>query len=166
MKRKLLLISLLLFIVGLFCPQSFQMPVEGATHRDYNRNSFWYFPWGKSVTHKGIDIFAKAGTNIRSSTMGLVLLVGQNGMGGNTVLILGPKWRLHYYAHLQHIEAKPLQLVGHTAIIGKVGSSGNAAGKSPHLHYSILSLVPYPWRIDEDVQGWKKMFYLNPMDYF
>ena len=50
-------------------------------------------------------------------------------------------------------------------IIGKVGSSGNAAGKSPHLHYSIITPIPYFWRIDTSKQCWKKMFYLNPIDY-
>ena len=41
----------------------------------------------------------------------------------------------------------------------------NAQGKSPHLHYAIATLIPYPWRIDSDHQGWKKMFSLNPIDY-
>jgi murein DD-endopeptidase MepM/ murein hydrolase activator NlpD len=49
--------------------------------------------------------------------------------------------------------------------IGAVGTTGNAKGKSPHLHYSIMTLVPYPWRIDNGKQGWKKMFYLNPINY-
>ncbi|HEB59025.1 MAG TPA: M23 family peptidase, partial [Gammaproteobacteria bacterium] len=29
-------------------------------------------------------------------------------------------------------------------------------------HYSILTLIPYPWRWDASPQGWKKMFYLDP----
>ncbi len=165
MKRKILLISLFILLIGLLLPQSFQMPVEGASHRDYNRNSFWYFPWGKSITHKGVDIFAKAGTTVRSSTKGIVLYCGENKMGGNTVWVLGPKWRLHYYAHLQSINTHTFALVNATVKIGTVGSSGNAVGKAPHLHYSILTPIPYPWRIDEDIQGWKKMFYLNPIDY-
>jgi len=40
-------------------PQNLKMPVKGATESDYNANSFWFYPWGKSVTHKGVDIFAK-----------------------------------------------------------------------------------------------------------
>jgi peptidoglycan LD-endopeptidase LytH len=35
----------------------------------------------------------------------------------------------------------------------------------PHLHYSIETIFPYFWRADDDVLGWKKMFYLNPIDY-
>ena len=46
--------------------------------------------------------------------------------------------------------------------IGLVGDSGNASGKQSHLHYVILSAIPYPWLADTDTQGWKKMFYLDP----
>jgi murein DD-endopeptidase MepM/ murein hydrolase activator NlpD len=49
--------------------------------------------------------------------------------------------------------------------LGIVGTTGNAKGKPPHLHYAIVTLIPYPWRIDSKPQGWKKMFYLNPIDY-
>jgi len=141
------------------------MPVDKATSRDYNKNSFWYYPWGKSVTHKGVDIFAGTGTPVKSSTAGLVLYSAKLKLGGNVVLILGPKWRLHYYAHLNDLKTHALSWVSRNDLIGSVGSSGNAIGKPPHLHYSIVTLLPYIWRIDNEKQGWKKMFYLNPINY-
>jgi len=141
------------------------MPVKGASANSYNASSFWYYPWGKSVTHKGVDIFAKEGTGVTSSVSGLVLYTGQISMGGNIVVILGPKWRIHYYAHLKEIKASTFSWASKDEVIGSVGTSGNAKGKPPHLHYSIVTLIPYPWRIDSDHQGWKKMFYLNPIDY-
>jgi len=95
-----------------------------------------------------------------------LLYTGNLWRGGKAALILGPKWRLHYYAHLNEINTKRLSLVSSSCIIGTVGTSGNAANTPPHLHYSIVTLIPYPWRIDNDRQGWKKMFYLNPIDYF
>ena len=165
-RYKLTLFILTIIIIGFLIPQNLQMPVHGATAADYNPNSFWYYPWGKSGTHKGVDIFAKSGTNIRSATNGLVLYTGKKGMGGNIVLVLGPKWRLHYYAHLNEIKTTPFSLVNSEILIGTVGNSGNAKGKPAHLHYSILSAFPYPWRIDKGIQGYKKMFYLNPIDYF
>jgi len=164
-RTKLGLIFLLITCLGLLLPQNLKMPVQGASAADYNPESFWYYPWGRSVTHKGVDIFAKAGTPLHSSTSGIVLYSGQISMGGNFVLILGPKWRLHYYAHLQDLDAHAFSWVNSETQIGTVGSSGNAAGKPPHLHYSIVSLIPYPWRIDSTKQGWKKMFYLNPIEY-
>lgn len=142
------------------------MPVIGATKSDYNPKSFWYFPWGKSVTHKGVDIFAKKGTEIHSSTSGIVLYSGTISIGGNFVLVLGPKWRLHYYAHLDELKTSTFTLVSKNSVVGTVGSSGNAIGKAPHLHYSIVTLLPYIWKIDSDRQGWKKMFYLNPIEFF
>ena len=156
---------LLITTIGFFIPQNLQMPVEGATSSDYHADSFWYYPWGESVTHKGVDIFADQGTMIRSSTIGLVLYSGNFRLGGNVVLILGPKWRLHYYAHLDATSVSALSFIGKATQIGSVGTSGNAAGKSPHLHYSIVTLIPYLWRVDSGIQGWKKMFYLNPMEY-
>lgn len=165
LKKKILLIILIVITIGLILPQKFIMPVEKATRNDYNPKTFWYYPWGKSVTHKGVDIFAKKGTKVFSSTSGFVIYAGQIGLGGNVVLILGPKWRFHYYAHLNDIKTTSLSWKKKGDCIGSVGTSGNANGKAPHLHYSIVTPIPYIWRIDFDHQGWKKMFYLNPIDY-
>lgn len=164
-KKKTGLTILAIIIAGLIIPQRFSMPVEAATRNSYNKKSFWYYPWGKSVTHKGVDIFAKEGTSVRSSTIGLVIYCGQIKMGGNVVLVLGPKWRIHYYAHLQTIKVSTFTWVNRNKIIGTVGTTGNAVGKPPHLHYSIVTAIPYLFRVDADKQGWKKMFYLNPIDY-
>lgn len=165
MKRLIWLFILATFLLGLLLPQPFTMPVSGATEKDYNPNSFWYYPWGKSVTHKGVDIFAKEGTNVVSATSGLVIYAGTIDMGGNVVFILGPKWRLHYYAHLKDIEISTFSWASRGETIGSVGTSGNAVGKEPHLHFAIKTLIPYPWRMDKDRQGWRKMFYLNPIEY-
>lgn len=165
LSKKIWITLLVLLIVGYCIPQDLRMPVQGAGKGSYNAKSFWYYPWGKSGTHKGVDIFAKKGTTVRSSTAGIVVYKGQLSMGGNVVLVLGPKWRLHYYAHLQSIETSLFALVGHSDAIGTVGDSGNAKGKPPHLHYSICTLIPYIWRIDTDHQGWKKMFYPDPVKY-
>lgn len=147
-------------------PSTLKMPVQGATQSDYNPKSFWFYPWGQSITHKGVDIFAKKGTLINASTFGLVLFSGKIRVGGNVILIIDAKWRLHYYAHLEHLNTVSFSFVNTNSTIGTVGATGNAAGKSPHLHYSVLTIIPYVWRIDSDKQGWKKIFYLNPMEYF
>lgn len=162
-KRKAFTVILL---IGYLIPQNLEMPVVGASSNDYNPESFWYYPWGKSIVHHGVDVFAKEGTQVNSATNGIVLLNGKISMGGNFILILGPKWRFHYYAHLHSISCKWFQPVGKNTAIGTVGATGNAAGKPPHLHYSFSTLIPYPWRWDGDRLGWQKMFFLNPIDYF
>ena len=164
-KHKIGLFIFLIIAIGLSVPQKLSMPVDGATKVDYNKDTFWYYPWGKSVTHKGIDIFANEGTDLKSATYGIVLFVGEIKVGGNIILILGPKWRIHYYAHLKDMKTSSMSWVPRGKIIGSVGSSGNAKGKSPHVHYSILTPIPYLWRFDDDRQGWKKIFYLNLIDY-
>lgn len=83
-------------------------------------------------------------------------------MGGKVVVVLGAKWRLHYYAHLNRSAVGPGRFVAMGDSLGEVGDSGNAKGRPPHLHYAIVTIVPYLWRIDGSTQGWKKSYYLNP----
>ncbi|MDP2714623.1 M23 family metallopeptidase [Rheinheimera sp.] len=141
------------------------MPVAGAASRDWHPDSFWYEPWGSSGVHKGIDIFAHKGTAVISTTTGLVLYQGEIAKGGKVILVLGPKWRLHYFSHLSRIAVSSFTAVRAGEVIGAVGDSGNAKGKPPHLHYSIVRLIPAPWAIDSSSQGYKKMFYIDPGNY-
>ena len=161
---KILLIAaasalILLFIVALM-PTRFVMPVEGATIKSYDQKSFWAYPWGKSVYHKGVDIFAKQGTPVPSSTRGFVVFTGQFSLGGNVVLVIAPGWKLHYYAHLKEIKTSSFSLVSEGDQIGTVGTTGNAKGKPPHLHYSIQRLFP---RIEaRQLIPNTKSFYVDP----
>lgn len=163
--RILIIALLLVMAIGFIIPQYFTMPVKGADKNSYHPQSFWYYPWGKSITHKGVDLFAKEGTTVFSSTSGMVMYVGELSRGGKVVVVLGPKWRFHYYAHLKDIHIQSFSIVRSGESIGTVGTTGNAKGKPPHLHYSIFTIAPYPWRIDGAIQGWMKMFFLNPIDY-
>jgi murein DD-endopeptidase MepM/ murein hydrolase activator NlpD len=151
-----------IFFLGFMLPERLAIPVLGATEKDWNHNTFWYEPWGKSGVHKGIDIFSPIGSPVISSTYGIVIFSGNLNIGGNVIVVLGPKWRVHYYGHLKHINVSIGSLVRTSEVIGTVGDSGNAKGKPSHLHYTILTLVPYLWRWDTSTQGWKKIFYLNP----
>ena len=158
----LLTIIALVILIGFVMPDEPVIPVAGATSSDWNHDTFWHSPWGASGVHKGIDIFAMEGTRVISSTPGLVLFSGKRSRGGNVVAVLGPKWRVHYYAHLKTVHVRGGAILERGQSIGEGGTTGNAAGKPPHLHYSILTTIPYPWRVTMEPQGWKKMFYLNP----
>lgn len=164
--KKFLICVTLLVLTGLAIPATGIIPVKNATKKDWNAASFWYSPWGKSGVHKGIDIFAKRGSAVTSSTSGLVVYTGNIKLGGNVVAVLGPKWRIHYYAHLEDINTQAWHWASQGSRIGAVGDSGNAKGKSPHLHYSVYSLIPYPWRLSLQPQGWRKMFFMNPAETF
>ena len=155
----------LIVLAGFIMPQKLDIPVSGASSNDYNPNSYWAHPWGKSVVHKGVDIFALKGTPVVSATHGFIISSGYSKVAGNFILILGPKWRVHYYAHLDSIENINSRFIHKGRLLGTVGDSGNAKGKPCHLHYVIVTLLPYFWLADEDIQGRKKMFYLNPIPY-
>lgn len=148
---------------GWLIPINHRIPVAGARAADWNPKSFWYSPWGRSGTHKGIDIFARAGTPVLAAASGVVVNTGANEMGGRFVCILGAQWRLYYYAHLQRIDTAVLRPVSRGDRIGAVGSTGNAQGKPPHLHFAILSVLPLFWQYDgNQPQATKKIFYIDP----
>jgi peptidoglycan LD-endopeptidase LytH len=149
-------------IIGLLIPERLIIPVRGATPRNWNHNSFWFRPWGKSGVHRGIDIFSREGRAVVSSCSGIVVCADTISNGGNVVAVLGPKWHVHYYAHLKQISTRVGRFVSQGEAIGTVGTTGNAAGKPPHLHYAIITQIPYPWLYRSERFGIDRMFYLNP----
>ncbi|MGR9086086.1 MAG: M23 family metallopeptidase [Gammaproteobacteria bacterium] len=169
-KRELAMIAsftVIFFLVdlALFFEQDPIIPVEGASARDWNHNAFWHEPWGGSGVHKGIDIFARRGTPALASVSGWVVFQGELKLGGNALMILEPKWRLHYYAHLDSVSVGIGDWVPKGKPVGTVGNTGNARGRPTHLHYGVMSLIPCPTRYSDRTQGWKLMFYLDPDKY-
>lgn len=160
------LLFFLVIILGFIFPENRIIPVKGASKKSWQRDSFWFEPWGDSGVHKGIDIFAEKGQAVIAATNGMVIYKGQFGIGGHILVVLGPKWRLHYYANLKETYVGMGSVVGTRDLIAQVGGPGHTKkNKKPHLHYSLISLLPYVWLWDESTQGWRKMFYLNPSDY-
>jgi murein DD-endopeptidase MepM/ murein hydrolase activator NlpD len=163
---KLSLLALSIFILGWLMPVHKRIPVAGASPADWNPQSFWYSPWGRSGTHKGIDIFAKAGVPVLAATDGLIIHTGFNDMGGNNILMLGAKWRFYYYAHLQRVDSHIFQWHNAGEKLGTVGNTGNAADKPAHLHFTIHSIFPLFWQYDASKpQAWNKVFYLDPNEF-
>ena len=161
-RRWALAVTAAALALSLAWPDHPAIPVQGATRADWNPRSFWYYPWGASGVHKGNDIFAPEGRPVLAATSGLVIRSGFHGAGGNMIAVLGPRWRVHYYAHLSRLDVAAGDWVRGGQPLGAVGSTGNAAGKPPHLHYTIITLVPYPWRMTAEPQGWQKMVFLDP----
>lgn len=151
----LLAIAGVIFIL----PTTIKNPVEGCGRESYNQASFWH-PWGDH-RHRGIDIFARKGTNVHPAIGGVVVATTHSkGAGGNCVLILSSGLRAHYYAHLAEIDTHMGAIVTRKSLIGKVGNTGNAAGKPSHLHYSIATIVPQgDWRFDKTTG----LIFVNPI---
>lgn len=163
--KAIVFVALVLFAVPFVIPEDRLIPVKGASSGDWNKHTFWFEPWGASGVHKGIDIFGNLNTPVIAPTNLLILYSGQVNRGGNVVIALGPKWRIHYFAHLNNVKnnLSTILLAGET--LGYLGDTGNAKNKPAHLHYSVLTLIPYPWLMDFSTQGYKKAFYLNPIEY-
>ncbi len=153
-----------MIVAGFLLSEDLIIPVKGATKADWNPKSFWFRPWGKSGVHKGIDIFAKEGTPVIAACSGVVVSVESNDNGGNVISILGPKWRIHYYAHMKSFKVRHGEFISRGSEIGTVGTTGNATGKAPHLHYAIITQIPYVWEFKTDKYGFDRMFFLNPSE--
>ncbi len=98
-------------------------------------------PRGNDRSHKGQDIFAPRNTPVYSATNGYVWRINENNLGGNTIWVLGAGGRVYYYAHLEKY-AENLQVgdeVSTDTILGCVGTSGNAKGTPPHLHFGVYT---------------------------
>jgi len=128
-------------------PQALPVPVEGVRQRALRDT--WGGARSEGRKHEGIDIFAKRGTPVVSSTEGIVSQVGTNRLGGLVVWVLGPGGQRHYYAHLDgYSDVEPGMRIEAGRVLGFVGDTGNAKGTPPHLHYGIYdtggAINPYP----------------------
>lgn len=92
--------------------------------------------------HKGTDIFAARGTPVLAVDAGIAR-VAEDPRGGHVVYLrAADDWR-YYYAHLDSFDpvleaaGKLGMQVAEGTPLGFLGSSGNAAGKSPHLHFQM-----------------------------
>ena len=129
------------------------VPVQGIRAEDIADT------WGSARSggrrHQGTDIFARRGTPVLSATRGIVVRIGDYGIGGRHAWVLGPGGERHYYAHLEDWAPglHRYQVVQVGDPLGFVGDSGNARGTPPHLHYGIYGMQgatnPHPRLRDE-----------------
>jgi murein DD-endopeptidase MepM/ murein hydrolase activator NlpD len=113
------------------------MPIKGVSRRDIADT--WHAARGSDRKHEGQDIFARRGTSILSATEGYVVDIGENSLGGKTVSVVGAGGRVYYYAHLDSY-AQNLYEGDHVTtqtVLGYVGTTGNATGTPPHLHFGV-----------------------------
>lgn len=106
----------------------------------------WGFPRSGGRFHEGNDLFAPRGTPVYATVTGTVVqTVGV--MGGNQVKLAGDDGVSYYYTHLHSFGSKGRVSAG--TVVGYVGSTGNAAGGPPHVHFEVhpgagAAVNPYP----------------------
>jgi peptidoglycan LD-endopeptidase LytH len=164
--KNILKVLLFFLIVIFLMPNKLVSPIEKKNFIKVDPESFWYFPWGESGVHKGIDIFCKEDAVVLAPVFGLIIETGNGNISGNYIYVLGPKFRKYYFAHLKSVFVKKGFFISKGSIIGIAGNTGNAINKHTHLHFSIETIIPYFWLNDPNtLQGEEKMYYLNPNKY-
>jgi murein DD-endopeptidase MepM/ murein hydrolase activator NlpD len=87
--------------------------------------------------HRGLDIGAASGTNVRATAPGIVSETGTSPELGNFVKVRHLFGVTSTYGHLSRIDAHKGQLILARALssLGAVGATGRATG--PHLHFAL-----------------------------
>jgi len=119
-------------------PRKIVMPLQVSKSQIANT---WHAPRGTNRLHEGQDIFAPRGTPTYSATRGYIYNIGQNGLGGQTVSVIGAGGRVYYYAHFDSHAPGIAEgdYVTPETILGYVGTTGNAQGTPPHLHFGVYT---------------------------
>ncbi|WP_042222679.1 M23 family metallopeptidase [Oceanobacillus manasiensis] len=140
-----------------------------STDYNYSYRSTWgdRRGFGGLRIHEGTDIFAGYGTPIKSTTYGVIELMGWNLYGGWRIGIRDIYNIYHYYGHMAGYQddIQVGQVVKPGDVLGSVGSTGygppGTSGKfPPHLHYGMYkdngysewSFDPYPF-----LRKWERM---------
>jgi murein DD-endopeptidase MepM/ murein hydrolase activator NlpD len=117
------------------------MPLEDVSKKEVADT--WGAPRGTGRRHEGQDIFAPKGTPVLSATSGYIYKIGENNLGGQTVSVISSGGRVYYYAHLDRY-ATGIEVgdrVTTRSVLGYVGTTGNAQGTPPHLHFGIYTMT-------------------------
>ena len=122
-------------------------PVPGGSFTDT-----WGAARGGGRKHEGVDIFAPYGSPILAPVDGVITKAGgDGGRGGLRVWVNGR----YYAAHMSKIAVKKGQQVKAGQVIGYVGTSGDALGTPPHVHWG--EMVDGKWvNAFETLQRWKQ----------
>lgn len=95
----------------------------------------WLAPRSGGRLHQGVDMFAALGTPVVAPVAG-ELERTTNDLGGLSFRLWGDDGNFYYGAHLSSY-GSGVGRVEAGRVVGYVGTSGNAAGTPPHLHFEI-----------------------------
>lgn len=106
----------------------------------------WGFPRSGGRAHAGNDMFAPRGTPILAPVGGTVSF-STGTIGGKQFRLIGDDGMMYLGSHMDGFGTAGRVGVG--TVIGYVGTTGNAAGGRPHLHFEIhpdggAAMNPFP----------------------
>jgi murein DD-endopeptidase MepM/ murein hydrolase activator NlpD len=106
--------------------------------------------------HRGIDLLALAGTPLVAVTSGHISRLSNQdrGRGGISLWLRDRRGTAYYYAHNQHNLVRLGQRIRAGQLVARVGSTGNARGGPPHLHFQIHPNGGPPVSPDAVVRRW------------
>lgn len=110
----------------------FQKPLSGTVTSEFGEREVILN--GMTSDHKGIDIAAKSGTNIKAAMDGTVSIADENGEYGKFIKIVNGDV-MTVYAHCKILKVKKADKIKKGQTIATVGSTGRSTG--PHLHFEI-----------------------------
>jgi murein DD-endopeptidase MepM/ murein hydrolase activator NlpD len=122
--------------------RSLGLPVEGLNPREL-RDTFADARDGHR--HEAIDILAPRGTRVLAVDDGRVVKLFNSVRGGLTVYQFDPTETFcYYYAHLDGYAPGLMEgtVLNRGAVVGFVGTTGNAPPNTPHLHFTVFKLGP------------------------
>ena len=106
---------------------AFAWPLRGRVSSAFGRR--------RGRHHNGIDIAARAGTQVRAAASGKVIFSGRLGSYGRIIVLQhGGGWASVYAHNRRNLVARGRR-VRRRQIIAEVGATGSATG--PHLHFEI-----------------------------
>jgi len=127
---------------GALANRDILIPVDGVKPEQLTRQ--FNDRRGGDRAHEALDILAPRFTPVRAADDGKIARLFFSKAGGITVYQFDPTETFcYYYAHLERY-ADGLaegQSVRKGAILGFVGTSGNAPKDTPHLHFAIFKLT-------------------------
>jgi peptidoglycan LD-endopeptidase LytH len=106
--------------------------------------------------HQGIDLLAPAGTPLVAVASGHISRLSNldRGRGGISLWLRDRRGTAYYYAHNQHNLVRLGQRVRAGQVIARVGTTGNARGGPPHLHFQLHPGGGRPVSPDAVVRRW------------
>jgi len=125
----------------------FPWPVKGKVLHAYGRQRD--FKLNTIVKNTGVDIQAKAGTDVRAIYTGIVVMITYLSGYGNTIIIDHGDGYYTVYSHLDEIYVERDRLVETGAVIASVGDSGSLEGSMLHFAIFVNQQV-------EDPESWLK----------